>query len=149
MSRFPFIAPKVGTTGATGAQGPVGPAGPQGLQGNTGPQGPTGLTGPQGPAGVSYDHTQSTASAEWTVNHNLGFKPTVQVFSSGGSEVEAEVAIAANTAYTLRIDCGASDVKFYVNNVLAATHTTALPTATQLLGYGNFNDDSDGGNQKL
>lgn len=47
-------------------------------------------------------------------------------------------AIAANTAYTLRIDCGASDVNFYVNDVLAATHTTKLPTATQLLGYGNL-----------
>jgi len=49
-----------------------------------------------GPAGASgngarYTHTQATASAIWTANHNLGYRPTVSVFSAGGVEVEAEV----------------------------------------------------------
>ena len=44
-----------------------------------------------GGAGSVYEHTQSVAAATWTVNHNLGFKPYVQVLSNGGAEVEVEV----------------------------------------------------------
>ena len=48
-------------------------------------------------------------------------------------------AIAANTEYKLYINCATAtnDCKFYINDVLVATHTTNLPTATQGLGYGN------------
>lgn len=48
----------------------------------------------QGPAGVgggSYQHTQSIASAEWIVAHNLGFRPNVQAYSVGGMQMLAEV----------------------------------------------------------
>jgi len=38
-----------------------------------------------------YVHTQATASAMWTINHNLGFKPGVQVFSVGGLVLEGDV----------------------------------------------------------
>ena len=61
-------------------------------QSQTGPQG---IPGPQGPPGASgsdiYDHTQSVASDTWTVNHNLGVKPDVEVRNSGGGVVGAEV----------------------------------------------------------
>lgn len=41
-----------------------------------------------GGAGVSY----SFASAlQWTVNHNLGYRPAVEVMNGGGEEIEAEV----------------------------------------------------------
>ena len=40
---------------------------------------------------TSYVHTQASASATWTVNHNLGFVPACEVYSSGGAEVDAEV----------------------------------------------------------
>lgn len=40
---------------------------------------------------TEFEFTQSTASDTWTINHNLGFKPTVTVFSVGGMEVEADV----------------------------------------------------------
>ena len=35
--------------------------------------------GPQGPGGggAAYVHTQSTPATTWTINHNLGFRPTV------------------------------------------------------------------------
>lgn len=65
-----------GPAGATGAQGPAGPAGPQ---------------GPPGPGGGSdahYRHDQVTASTTWTVVHNLGKRPAVQVFDSAGDEAE-------------------------------------------------------------
>ncbi len=49
------------------------------------------VIGPPGPAGESYDHVQSSPSAEWVVNHNLGLRPAVSVLSPGGVEVSAHV----------------------------------------------------------
>jgi len=42
-------------------------------------------------SGVAYLHTQSSASALWTINHNLGFRPTVSILDPGGNEIEADV----------------------------------------------------------
>lgn len=48
------------------------------------------IIGPQGRAGGNpYLHTQASPSHEWVVNHNLGFRPSVTVFSPGGVEVGA------------------------------------------------------------
>jgi hypothetical protein len=51
--------------------------------------------GPPGPPGVSsnasYTHTQASASDTWTINHNLGFRPSVALLSVGGREMLAEV----------------------------------------------------------
>lgn len=55
---------------------------------NTGLQGPP---GPPGPGATTYDHSQSSASAEWVVNHNLGRFVSITVLNAGGFEVEAEV----------------------------------------------------------
>lgn len=57
-----------------------------GIQGPPGPQGPPGSSGSD-----IYDHVQSSASATWTVNHNLGVKPDVEVRNTGGQVVGAEV----------------------------------------------------------
>ena len=35
--------------------------------------------------------TQSTPASTWTINHNLGFKPAVEVFNTGSQEIEAAV----------------------------------------------------------
>jgi hypothetical protein len=43
------------------------------------------------PAGAGYTHTQGSAASTWTVNHNLGFRPDVTIYSAGGREVEADV----------------------------------------------------------
>lgn len=56
-------------------------------------------TGPPGPslAGSSYTHTQASAASTWSIPHNLGYRPTVSVYTTGGVEVEAEVAhLSAN-----------------------------------------------------
>lgn len=50
-----------------------------------------GPPGPPGPAGATYTHTQSSAATTWTINHNLGFKPSVEVLDTGGNEFEAQV----------------------------------------------------------
>lgn len=39
----------------------------------------------------SYTHTQSTAASTWTINHNLGFKPSVELFDSGSQEIDGHV----------------------------------------------------------
>ncbi len=49
--------------------------------------------GPQGPAvNVSYTHTQSTSSATWTINHNLGFNPVAVVLDSAGTQCEGAIS---------------------------------------------------------
>lgn len=53
-----------------------------------------GVPGPQGPpgtSGTSFEHTQGSASAVWTVNHNLGFRPDVEVRNAGGVVVWCEL----------------------------------------------------------
>lgn len=56
--------------------------------GNPGPEGPPGDPGPQG---QSYEHSQSVAAATWTVDHNLGHRPVVQVFDLTWVEIIAAV----------------------------------------------------------
>jgi len=48
--------------------------------------------GPQGPAGAGYLHQQTSSSTTWTINHNLGFRPAVELFDSGSQEIEGDVS---------------------------------------------------------
>lgn len=54
--------------------------------------------GPQGPAGafspsdIAYTHTQATASAVWTINHNLNFRPVCVVLDSAGTQCEGTIS---------------------------------------------------------
>lgn len=49
--------------------------------------------GPQGPAGSGgYIHTQSAASTTWTINHNMGFRPSVELLDSGSQEIDGDVS---------------------------------------------------------
>jgi hypothetical protein len=54
-----------------------------------------GIQGPAGPASgglAAYVHTQSTPATTWTINHNLGRYPSVELFNSGMQEIDAEIA---------------------------------------------------------
>lgn len=44
----------------------------------------------------AYIHTQTQASLEWIVNHNLGYKPSVEVIDSNGNEMIADVSHVSN-----------------------------------------------------
>lgn len=55
-------------------------------------QGPAGPQGEKGEIGGTFSHSQTVASTAWTVNHNLGFKPSVTVLTEGGKERLAEVS---------------------------------------------------------
>jgi hypothetical protein len=54
-----------------------------------GRQGPRGADGAAG--GQQFTHTQSQASAEWIVNHNLGRRPGAEILTVGGMVMDAEV----------------------------------------------------------
>lgn len=63
------------------------------------------VEGPQGPpgtAGGGFVHTQATPATPWIVNHNLGYRPAVEVYDSGGNEVIVEVAHISLNQYEVR-----------------------------------------------
>jgi hypothetical protein len=47
--------------------------------------------GPPGPSAPTYSHQQSDASATWTINHNLGFRPSVELLDNANREIEGAV----------------------------------------------------------
>lgn len=61
---------------------------------NSGPVGPPGR-------GAGYDYVQSSPSDNWVINHNLGYKPTVQVFTVGGLEIIGEIQHVSNNQVTV------------------------------------------------
>lgn len=49
--------------------------------------------------GAAYVFTQPTAATTWTINHNLGYIPSIELFDSGSQEIDAEVSHpSVNTA---------------------------------------------------
>lgn len=54
-------------------------------------KGEKGDPGPIGPSASAYTHTQSTPSDTWIINHNLGYKPSVELITVGGVEFDASV----------------------------------------------------------
>lgn len=38
-----------------------------------------------------YRHVQNTPSATWTIAHNLGFRPGVQIVDSNGDDIDASI----------------------------------------------------------
>lgn len=48
--------------------------------------------GPQGPAGAFYLYTQATPATTWIINHNLGYRPAVELLDAGSQEIDGEIA---------------------------------------------------------
>lgn len=88
-------------------------AGPQGLKGDTGSPGAAGVGIPAGGttnqyliknSNTDYDskwanvvisgfnYQQTTPSTIWTINHNLGYFPSVELLDSGSQEIEGTVS---------------------------------------------------------
>jgi hypothetical protein len=75
---------------------------------------------------LSGTQTGSSASSNWqalTTNNN------VRTFTN------TTTAVSENTWVKLRIVANSSNVFFYVNNTLVATHTTNIPTSVNLVPY--------------
>lgn len=70
-----------------------------------GAKGDKGDMGEPGAAGSSYVHTQSVASNEWLVVHNLGYKPGgIKVLDSAGDEWIGKVTHINNNSYTINFN---------------------------------------------
>ena len=67
-----------------------------------------GPPGPPGSAGQRFTHSQSIAAASWTVNHNLGFYPTVAVLTAGGAEIIAAVTHLSTNTVTISLNAAAT-----------------------------------------
>lgn len=49
--------------------------------------------GPQGPSGAAaFVYQQAAPAATWTINHNLGYKPSVELLDSGSQEIDGDVS---------------------------------------------------------
>lgn len=49
--------------------------------------------GPQGPpGGAAFVYQQTAPATVWTINHNLGYKPSVELLDSGSQEIDGAVA---------------------------------------------------------
>jgi hypothetical protein len=78
-------------------------------------------------AGFRYDTTVD-GTAFWRCVTNDG--------GGAGTITTTLIAVAQDTRYDLMVDMSAStNVKFYVNGDLVATHTTTLPGSTQNMGH--------------
>ena len=50
-----------------------------------------GLQGLRGDLAASYKHTQTTPASTWTINHNLGRTPSIQLLTVGSVEFFADI----------------------------------------------------------
>ena len=49
--------------------------------------------GPQGPpGGAAFVYQQAAPATTWTINHNLGYKPSVELLDSGSQEIDGDVS---------------------------------------------------------
>jgi hypothetical protein len=56
---------------------------------------------PPGGAPAAYRHIQAIPAAVWTVNHMLGFRPSIQMFDDGGQEIDGAVQHVSNNVLTV------------------------------------------------
>lgn len=79
--------------------------------------------------GVYFLYDRATNGNFWACVTNKASSKTTTVLDGGGGRATA--AVAANTWDVLdaRINAAGTQVLFYINNVLVATHSTNIPTA--------------------
>ena len=41
---------------------------------------------------AAYVHTQASPATTWTINHNLGFRPSVELLDTGSQEIDGAIA---------------------------------------------------------
>jgi hypothetical protein len=84
---------------------------PRGAPGEQGIQGIQGIPGSGASiSALTFEFTQGTPSALWTVVHNLGFYPNIQVFDSAHDEVEGDVVHVSINELTITFSAAFSGV---------------------------------------
>ena len=51
-----------------------------------------GPQGPKGDAGTAFEYVQAAPATTWTINHNLGYRPSVELLDAGSQEIDGEIA---------------------------------------------------------
>lgn len=60
-----------------------------------------------GGSSLPYVHTQSAPSTLWIVNHNLGYRPVIEVLSVGGIVVEANTTHVSDNQALISLNAAA------------------------------------------
>jgi len=91
----------------------------------------TGATSAPGAAGIYFIHDTNTPNSSETAaaNPTLTEWACVTRASSVSTLTDANVTVTINTWYKMRITRDASNVYFYIDNVLVCTHTTNIPSS--------------------
>jgi hypothetical protein len=61
---------------------------------------------------VSYNHVQGSDSSVWSIEHNLGFYPSVTVFMSSGDVVEGAIEHQNTNALTITFSVAISGTAY-------------------------------------
>jgi hypothetical protein len=61
---------------------------------------------------IFYQHTQSVASSDWVIQHNLGKYPSVTVVDSSGDECEGQVNYTSSNQLTISFSAPFSGVAY-------------------------------------
>lgn len=87
---------------------------PNTLEVRTAVAGPRGIQGPPGDdaTDLRYVHDQMSASATWTIAHNLGKYPSVTVMDSGGSVCEGTIVYDSINQITLTFSAAFAGIAY-------------------------------------
>jgi hypothetical protein len=61
---------------------------------------------------VSYEHIQGVQSDEWSIEHNLGFYPSVTIFLSSGDTVEGLISHTNTNSLTVTFSAAISGTAY-------------------------------------
>lgn len=61
---------------------------------------------------VSYTHNQISASNTWTINHGLGFYPSITIFDSSSQQVEGAVTHTTTNTTTIQFSASISGTAY-------------------------------------
>lgn len=74
-------------------------------------EGPPGAQGPPGPSNF-FEHSQSSASATWTVTHDLGIFPAVTCIDTAGDVIEGQIEYVSVNELKIRFSAAVSGTAY-------------------------------------
>ena len=70
--------------------------------------------GPPGPPGTEFIYSQGLPQTVWTINHNMGFFPSVTIVSSAGGMVEGDITYIDSNNLTVSFAVAFSGTAYLV-----------------------------------
>lgn len=59
-------------------------------------------------ANAAFVFTQATPATVWTINHNLGYRPAVELFDQGGNEFDADIVHVSDNQAVVYLNIAAA-----------------------------------------